>query len=239
MGDVNSSGSVPADGTIAKPGLGRILPPPAREEDLLDDGEKKESGLLVLNVKGTDQFRASYQDALRPAGDPAVLAAKATLVSAATLRLTDEEYQEDATIAYVGKKIFLWLEDPDLDISGDRDKAMVRVRTASGEDETLELSETLTHSGVFSGSFPLKASPQPLQGNSTGEVECFFGDELMVGYLDNVVHTPEGEPILALDLPVAVGTDGVMSAFSKVYKDEDLAIQTQFHIAESYFELFK
>ncbi|MDB4448824.1 hypothetical protein N9103_02445 [Akkermansiaceae bacterium] len=40
-------------------------------------------------------------------------------------------------------------------------------------------------------------------------------------------------------LPVAIGTDGVMAAFSKIYKDEDLAIQTQFHIAESYFELFK
>ena len=40
-------------------------------------------------------------------------------------------------------------------------------------------------------------------------------------------------------IPVAIGTNGVMAAFSKVYKDEDLAIQTQFHIAESYFELFK
>ena len=36
-----------------------------------------------------------------------------------------------------------------------------------------------------------------------------------------------------------MGTNGIVAAFSKVYKNEELAIQTQFHIAESYFELFK
>ena len=54
-----------------------------------------------------------------------------------------------------------------------------------------------------------------------------------------MIQTVEGDPIITAGLPIAVGTDGIMSAFSKVYKDEDLAIQTQFHIAESYFELFK
>ena len=37
----------------------------------------------------------------------------------------------------------------------------------------------------------------------------------------------------------AVGTDGIVSAFSKIFGDQKLAVQTQFHIAESYFELFK
>ena len=49
----------------------------------------------------------------------------------------------------------------------------------------------------------------------------------------------DGEPIIQLEIPVAVGTNGEMAAFSKVFKNEELAIQTQFHIAESYFELFK
>ena len=116
---------------------------------------------------------------------------------------------------------------------------MIRIKTRSGEDESLLVEETLSHSGIFSGSFPLKSAEQPIEGNSQGEVECFFGDALTVGYLDNVIQTQEGDPIIAVGLPVAMGTDGIMSAFSKVYKDEDLAIQTQFHIAESYFELFK
>ena len=239
LGGIASATFAPADGTIKKPGLGRVLPPPVKEEDLLEDGERKESGLLVLNVNGKDQFTARYRDELRPLGEAIERSAKAELASAATLRITDEEYQEDAVIAHVGKKIFILLADPDLDLSGDRDKAIFRLKTESGEDETLELEETLSHSGVFSGSFPLKASPQPLRGNSQGEVECFFGDNLTIGYLDNVIQTADGDPIITRALPVAVGTDGVMSAFSKVYKDEDLAVQTQFHIAESYFELFK
>ena len=116
---------------------------------------------------------------------------------------------------------------------------MIRVVTASGEDETIELEETLSHSGVFSASFPLLAQAEPTSGNFDGSIETFFGDEITVGYLDNVSHTLDGEPIIEQTIPVAVGTNGVMAAFSKVYKDEDLAIQTQFHIAESYFELFK
>ncbi|MDE0594678.1 MAG: tetratricopeptide repeat protein [Roseibacillus sp.] len=239
LGGIDSAIFVPADGTVKKPGIGRVLPPPVKEEDLLEDGEAKLGGLLVLNVNGRDQFTAHYQDERRPAGEGTTRQAKAELASAASLRLTDEEYQEDALIAHVGKKVYLWLEDPDLDLTPGRDKAMIRVKTMSGEDETLELEETLSHSGVFSGSFPLKAAVQPVRGNSKGEVECFFGDLLTAGYLDNVIQTPEGDPIIELALPIAVGTNGVMSAFSKVYKDEDLAIQTQFHIAESYFELFK
>ena len=44
---------------------------------------------------------------------------------------------------------------------------------------------------------------------------------------------------LKLELPVVVGTDGLVAAFSKSFDDEKLAVETQFHVAESYFELFK
>jgi TolA-binding protein len=116
---------------------------------------------------------------------------------------------------------------------------MIRVVSSSGEDETVELVETLGHSGIFSGSLPLKAVPKPVAGNFAGEIECFFGDVLTCGYLDNVPQTDDGLTIIQLEIPVAIGTNGEMAAFSKVFKDDDLAIQTQFHIAESHFELFK
>ena len=41
------------------------------------------------------------------------------------------------------------------------------------------------------------------------------------------------------ELQVAIGTDGLVSAFSKIFGNQKLAVETQFHIAESYFELFK
>lgn len=241
LGAAESAGALPAEGSLAGGRLGRVLPPDdGSNEDPPEEGAKQApAGLHVLNVLGSDTITARYHDRAR-SGDPdTLLEAKAALFSAATLRLTDAEYLEDATIAHVGKKLFLLLDDPDGDTSGKRDKAMVRLVTASGEDETIELEETLTHSGVFSGSFPLKAAPKPTSGNFAGEIECFFGDDITVGYLDNVAQTPSGLPVIELKIPVAVGTDGEMAAFSKVYKDEDLAIQTQFHIAESHFELFK
>lgn len=241
LGSTESANEVPADGTVNRGGLGKVLLPVSDDPaDLLDDGSPQTTpGILVLNTLGNDTFTASYNDTSRPDGTTPTLQANATMASAATLRLTDEEYLEPAELAHVGKKLFLVLSDPDRDLSSQRDKAMVRIITASGEDETIEVEETLTHSGVFSGSFPLTAAPSPTKGNFAGNIECFFGDELTVGYLDNVPQTPDGEPIIEQVIPVAIGTNGEMSAFSKVYKNEDLAIQTQFHIAESYFELFK
>ena len=43
----------------------------------------------------------------------------------------------------------------------------------------------------------------------------------------------------SIDIPVVIGTDGLVAAFSKTFNDENLAVETKFHIAESYFELFK
>ena len=236
LGGPESANIVPEDGSLPRGGLGKIiLPVDDDPEAALDDGSDKTAALAVLSVIGTDTFTASYADQ----SSNASLKASAALFSAATLRITDQEYLEPAEIAHVGKKIFLRLEDPDRDISSERDKALIRIVTASGEDETIELEETLTHSGVFSASFPLLARAKPTSGNFDGHIEAFFGDEITVGYLDNVPQTPDGQPIIECMIPVAVGTNGVMAAFSKVYKDEDLAIQTQFHIAESYFELFK
>lgn len=241
LGDPQSANIVPEDGTLPRGGLGKvILPVDDDPEAALDDGSKRNTAALaILNVIGSDTFTARYDDTIRPDGAKASLDASATLASAATLEITDEEYLETAEIAYVGKKIFLRLEDPDRDLSNKRDRAMIRIVTASGEDETIELEETLTHSGVFSASFPLSAQAKPVSGNFEGSIECFFGDEITVGYLDNIPQRPDGEAIIEKMIPVAIGTNGVMAAFSKIYKNEDLAIQTQFHIAESHFELFK
>jgi TolA-binding protein len=224
LGEAETAALVPADGSLPTAEIGEIV-----------SGEGKSSGIPVLNVAGNSVFTAAYIDS----SGGKTLESKASLASAATLRITDEEYLEDAEIAHVGTKLYLLLEDPDLDVSPERDKALVRVLTASGEDETVALEETLTHSGVFSASFPLVVNAKPAAGNFAGGIECFFGDEITAGYLDNVPQTPDGLNIIERKLPVAVGTDGELAAFSKAYKNEDLAVETQFHIAESHFELFK
>ena len=70
-------------------------------------------------------------------------------------------------------------------------------------------------------------------------IEGFFDETLTAIYTDETPARSNDPLPLTAEIPIARGTDGLVSAFSKVFTDEDLAIQTQFHIAESYFELFK
>jgi TolA-binding protein len=95
---------------------------------------------------------------------------------------------------------------------------------------------------VFTGSFALKANREPVVGNyAVGDaaVEGFFGERLVSSYVDERPASGEGPVDYHVEQVMALGTDGVVAAFTKIYGDEELAIQTQFHVAESYFELFK
>lgn len=222
----------------------RIIGGPV-DPDAEADGKPKPGNDLVvrvLNISGKDRVTATYTDKLRPDNKPADLAAAGRLIANGELHITDRDYEDDLEMLHVGEKLFLVVTDPDGDVSDDRDKVQVRITSSRGEDETLELEETLTHSGVFTGAAPLKAREKPTASNLTPndpEIETFFGDTLVVTYVDNTASTDDGKLTLTRDVPVAIGTDGIVAAFSKVFGDEELAVQTQFHIAESYFELFK
>lgn len=231
LGDLKSPLSVPATELTSGRSIGRIIP--------TEDDEGVSGGIHVLNVGGKDEVTVRYSDERRTSGEAAILEAGAVFRTAGTLAVLDESYDLPIEEVFLGKRLYLQIEDPDLDISNGRDTALVRVLSESGEDEMLELSETLNHSGIFNASFPLLAVKQPTKGNPEVGVECFFGDTLRVGYLDNVMQNPDGTPVIEYSLSVAMGSDGSALAFSKNFRNEDLAIQTQFHIAECHFELFK
>jgi TolA-binding protein len=135
------------------------------------------------------------------------------------------------------------LNDADGDKSEKRDKAMLIVSNEQGEEETVSLEETLSHSGIFTGSFALKANEKPTKGNHQAQadpaIEGFFGSKLNVAYLDDHPASQEGQLIVKAEVAVADGSDGKLASFSKVFDQEELAVQTQFTIAESHFELFK
>ena len=57
--------------------------------------------------------------------------------------------------------------------------------------------------------------------------------------MDAAATTETGELEIVREVPVVIGTDGLVAAFTKTFNDERLAVETKFHIAESYFELFK
>jgi len=196
----------------------------------------------VLNLTGKDRITANYRDAFRTDEKPIDLAAQGRLISNGQLACTDRDYDKPATQLHVGEKLLLMVTDADQDTSDERDAAEVEVTTEFGEKERVTLVETLVHSGVFTGSFTLQSNEKPTPGNlDPGDpvIECYFGDTVTVRYVDAAASTETGVLELTREIPVVIGTDGLVAAFSKTFNDEKLAVETKFHIAESYFELFK
>ena len=231
LGDESTPSMLPI--TPETPGglTGRIL--------LGEEGEDGSSAeVAVLNLMGGEVAKASYLDDSGPESNASIISSSGTLASDGLLRITDSQYEEPVESLHVGERLFLLVEDKDQDLSSKQDQLVVTVKTTSGENESVTLTETLTHSGMFTGSFPLIARSQPRPNSGDNGVECFFGDNLTVTYRD---QTNSGNTTVdrQRQVSVAIGTDGLLAAFSKVFEDVDLAAQTRFHIAESYFELFK
>lgn len=196
----------------------------------------------VLNLSGKDVVTASYSDERRVEGKPEKVTAQGRLISNGQLLVTDRDYDKPITQLHVGERLYLKVVDPDLDTSDARDFAAVEITTELGEKETVKLEETLNHSGEFTGSLQLKAVDKPTEGNldpSEAVIESYFGDKLTVKFVDPSASTESGTLEQKEELPVVIGTDGLVAAFSKTFQDENLAVETKFRVAESYFELFK
>lgn len=196
----------------------------------------------VLNLTGQDKIMAVYNDEQTLKNSPKKLKAQAQLISNGKLRSTDRDYDKDVADLHVGEKLFLIVTDPDQDRTDERDAVTVEISTAFGDKESIQLYETLAHSGIFTGSVGMKSSSEPEPGNYDEEepaVEVYFGDTVTMTYHDPAASTEQGTLVSTVEAPVVIGTDGLVAAFTKTFNDEKLAVETKFTIAESYFELFK
>ena len=196
----------------------------------------------VLNLTGKDRLQAVYKDERRPDEKVVDLSSFGRLISNGVLASVDRDYEKPIEKLHVGEKLFLVVADADRDSSDERDTITVEITSKLGEKEEVPLVETLAHSGVFTGSLTLKSNPEPKPENldvANPILESYFGDQLTVKYIDPAASSEDGTLELTTELPVVIGTDGLVSAFSKTFKNEKLAVETKFHIAESYFELFK
>lgn len=237
LGGKDSPADVPLTVSMPRDLIGGPKLPKAENSD----NSQKTLVTRVLNLTGADSVTATYQDARRPGGT-AETTASGRLITDGKLTSTDGEYAVDVTSVHVGERLFLKVVDPDADRTAERDAVKVRIRSKRGEDETVDLVETLSHSGIFTGSIALKPVEKPTAGNlkpDAAEIECYFGDTLEIVYTDDRASSVEGKLESVVTVAVVIGTDGKVQAFSKAFADETLAVETMFHIAESHFELFK
>jgi len=238
LGGKDSPSVVPLTANMPRNLIGH---PKMPKDDMTPAGD---AGLItrVLNLTGKDIVDISYVDAQRPKGGEKTLTTQARMVTDGKLTCTDADYQKEVTAVHVGERLYLKVVDADLDRTDERDKAKVTITTKRGEKEVVELIETSAHSGVFTGSMILKPEEKPTPGNWNADnpiIECYFGDTLEIVYLDETASTPTGTLESKVSVQVVIGSDGKLTAFSKTFSDEALAVETQFHIAESQFELFK
>ncbi len=238
LGGNNSPQLVPLSPSMPRSLIGQVL---SADKGADQEGE---SNLVarVLNLSGKDTLTAAYKDAVRESGKPQQLTARGRLVANGQLMITDREYKEPVESLHVGEKVYFALHDPDQDTTDQRDVVSIQVTTEFGERETLILAETMAHTGVFTGSFMLSASEAPTPENvakDDPQIECYFGDHITATYIDPASESQLQTLEVKAEVPVVIGTDGLVSAFTKTFNDETLAVETKFHIAESYFELFK
>ncbi len=215
---------------------------PGTKPAMTKNDPKATTGTAKTGTPKTGTAAAPAQPAAPPKPEIASVSAQARLISNGVLAVVDRDYDRPIVQLHVGEKLYLMVTDADQDASDERDRVELEITTEFGEKETVKLEETMAHSGVFTGSVQLKSNEKPTPGNLSTDapvIECYFGDTIKVRYVDPAASSESGKLELEKSIPVVIGTDGLVAAFSKTFNDERLAVETKFRIAESFFELFK
>jgi outer membrane protein assembly factor BamD (BamD/ComL family) len=140
-------------------------------------------------------------------------------------------------IVSLGDRVRVDVADLGLDISDDLDTVEVQVTAESGASYPLELRESGVHSGRFAGSFELVIDMNQSMSNRNIAVLGFpatYEDTVRVSFTDS-----SGRQLPPVAFSLTKGADGFIEPFSKQYGDDDIAIQTQFAMAEAYLEAAK
>ncbi len=193
-------------------------------------------------VSGSDQVILSFKD-----GTGKELAKKTVqLRSDGELGLFDKAYLSPMNSVHLGQRFYVRVHDPDRDVTAERDNVEVNVKSQlTGDTVKLKLSETLPHSGVFTGSLKVDLKRKPLAGQTevqkldANTVWSNFGDKISFSYVDEIpLHAKTPQTITCVG-EVVIGSDGELAAFTKKFKDPDMAVKTNFLMAEALFEMAK
>jgi len=201
-------------------------------------GGDDEAEIPVLNISGQDLITVTYVDEQSPNNPLATdITATARILSNGTIGLFDDNYEETVDTVHIGEKVFVQVEDYDADTSGEHDFVEAEIQTSCGDSLTCQLKETLSHSGVFSAALPLHHAIKPKPGDE--KLEADYGSQLKVRYLDERNTDADGPTDREAEASVVAGSDGVVSAFSKKYPSDEVAVETEFKIGECFYYMGK
>ncbi len=213
-----------------------LLPPDTLvnwEPDENLTGQALEEARPKLAIQGDDTIFVGfkYTDS---AGAEQWIVRQVELTSDIFFDVMDRKFQEDVTAAYVGETVYLRVIERTRDVSDDKDEVEVVITNRKGDSRTLKLAESFAHTGAFKGLMRLVYQEETEALDRPGVLPVDYGDLIALEYRDAA-----GNAIAAASLEVHRGADGDVQPFTKRYRDKETAVQTQFMVAEAYFELAK
>lgn len=206
-------------------------------------GEEDRFMVPTIVVKGSDKVTLRFRNKAKE-----VLAESSfELASDATIGLYDPQLVSERPDIHLGQSFQVQLKDADKDISDELDEVVIDIETKKGTKKSWNLKETLPHSGVFTSKItpefkkPVVGTEVPATTDSEDSrtsIPVSFGDSLTFSYTDK--RTVKGEELVAEAVgSIHKGSDGEIQGFTKKYKNPEIAVRTQFLIAEAMFEMAK
>ncbi|HUT32654.1 MAG TPA: tetratricopeptide repeat protein [Planctomycetota bacterium] len=204
------------------------------EASLADDDEDFDAQTPpVLSVNGSDEILLGFQFKA-PDGKTQWVTRKVSLAADPFFDVMERRCREPLDSVHIGESVYFRVIDPLRDASDQPDAVALAVRATSGATQEVTLSETFTHSGVFKGVAKIAYKGDAAEAKAPGTLAVDYGDKLVATY------TRPGAPeAVERVLLVFKGSNAEVVPFTRQFTDPQIAVQTQFSIAEAYFELAK
>ena len=206
------------------------------EETMITAGEEggPDKSEAVLKIRGNDRIFMGFKYADEQGEEHWDQREVVLTPPGALLDIMNQDYLGTLTNVHVGKSAYVRAIDASRDLTDERDRLTVALRSSSGQTNVLQLTETFAHSGVFKGTVKFLHAEDEIPTNTVGLLPVTYGAVVTATY------APSND-MAALDrsINIFMGSDGTIMPFSKKFRDPSIAVRTQLAVAEAWFELAK
>lgn len=172
-----------------------------------------------LVVQGGDTVRATYNDAVNNAGNPATVTADTAVTSGVSGTLTSLPASINP-----GAAVTLTLTDNDLNTNPAtaQTATLTTVNSRTGESELLTYTETGANTGVFTSTLPTVFNAAA-GANNSGSMNCQSGDQLTTTYNDALTVSGTTATVTATTI-VSGGGTAVLSSTVSILPGQAIAV---------------
>jgi len=202
------------------------------DESLVEKKWGRDEQRPPMHVSGEDALYVGYRYE-NEAGKTKWVVHEIEIETDPFFHVMDRAYEALVDALRVGEKFYVRVIDPAMGTSDENDRITLDITTESGHQKSYEAVETYSHSGIFKGIVQLVYEEDASAVERPGTLPVRYGDKVTVSY------APSGREPMTREVDIYVGSDGEIMPFTKQYEDPETAVQTQFTIAEAFFEQAK